>query len=266
MFAEIDKCALFYEERGVGKPLVLIHGFGSDHKSWDGIFEALSAAHRVIRYDLRGFGASVDRSTEPFSHAADLKALLDHLKIERTDLLGVSMGGAVAVNFALRASERVERLVLVSPGSTGWEWTPAWRAFWSPVVRGARAGDMAEAKRLWWMHPFFEVTRTHPAAAQTLRDAIERYSGIHWVEGDRQERVTTPDLERLHLVAAPTLLFAGAKDMEDLHIIANAIAAMVPRVTRIDYPEAGHLLHLEEPKRFLADVLAFLDGPGYSQA
>jgi pimeloyl-ACP methyl ester carboxylesterase len=59
MFAEIDKCALFYEERGVGKPLVLIHGFGSDHKSWDGIFEALSAAHRVIRYDLRGFGASV---------------------------------------------------------------------------------------------------------------------------------------------------------------------------------------------------------------
>jgi 2-succinyl-6-hydroxy-2,4-cyclohexadiene-1-carboxylate synthase len=61
-------------------------------------------------------------------------------------------------------------------------------------------------------------------------------------------------------------LFAGAKDMEDLHIIANAIAAMVPRVTRIDYPEAGHLLHLEEPKRFLADVLAFLDGPGYSQA
>ena len=258
MFAELEGCSLWYETRGSGKPLILIHGFGSDHFSWDGIFEALSASRLVVRYDLRGFGASLDRATESFSHTEDLEALLDALKIERCDVLGVSMGGAIAANFALRVPARVNRLVLESPALVGWEWSESWRNLWRTIVKAARAGDLDEARRLWWMHPVFETTRAIPMAATKLHATIDSYSCVHWAQGDRQEHVMVPDVERLQQLAAPTLLLTGDKDFADFRLIAEIIEAAAPNATRIDYAGAGHLLHLEQPERFLSDVQSFL--------
>jgi pimeloyl-ACP methyl ester carboxylesterase len=258
MSVEIKDCTLWCETRGRGKPLVLIHGFGSDHHSWDGLFERLSATHLVVRYDLRGFGASLDRCNYSFSHAADLEGLLNGLNIGRCDVLGVSMGGAIATNFALRAPARVDRLILESPALIGWEWSEAWRIIWRQVVKAARAGNLDEARHLWWMHPMFETTRALPEPARKLWSTIEAYSCIHWAKGDRQEDVLIPDIERLNQLAAPTLLLTGEKDFADLRLVADVIVAAAPHVTRIDYEDAGHMLHLERPERFLKDVAAFL--------
>ncbi|TAL04004.1 MAG: alpha/beta hydrolase [Rhodospirillaceae bacterium] len=244
---------------GAGAPIVLVHGFGSDHHTWDGVWDGICRDRYGIRYDRRGFGASREQDAGTFSNAADLGGILDQLEIGACDLLGVSEGGAVAINFTLRCPDRVNRLVLESPALMGWEWSPAWRARWSAIVDAAKRGDLAQARDLWWNHPLFETTRQHDQAGPKLWQSIQAYAGRQWIEPDRHELIAIPDMEQLQNVAVPTLLLSGNRDVEEFRLVADIIAAMVPKVRRIDYEAAGHMLHLECPERFLRDVLTFLE-------
>lgn len=249
---------LVTETAGRGRPLVLLHGFGSDRHTWDGVWGRLARGRCVLRYDLRGFGQSQARGSSRFRHGSDLAALLEAAGIARCDLLGVSMGGAVALNFALDRPDRVRRLVLVSPGLVGWEWSDPWRARWAAVVETARAGDLDGARELWWRHPLFATARANPAAAGLLRQAIMAYSGRHWVEPDG-EAPAASDVDRLHQLQPPTLLLTGALDLAEFRLIADLIAAAIPHLRRCDLPGAGHLPHLERPEAFVREVTEFLD-------
>jgi pimeloyl-ACP methyl ester carboxylesterase len=117
-FAEVNGTRLYYESAGEGPAVVLVHGGLVDSRLWDAQVGPLSKRLRVVRYDLRGFGRSADAHA-PFSHLEDLRALLDFLKIERASLVGLSLGGIIAADFALEHPERVDRLVLVGPGLRG---------------------------------------------------------------------------------------------------------------------------------------------------
>src|SRR4030095_8156327 len=90
----------------------------SDSRVWDEQFKEFAKSYRVIRYDLRGFGRSAYPTT-PFSHVEDLYALLKFLKVERASFAGLSLGGMIAMDFALEHPEMVERLVLTSSGLRG---------------------------------------------------------------------------------------------------------------------------------------------------
>jgi pimeloyl-ACP methyl ester carboxylesterase len=207
-----------------------------------------------LRYDQRGFGQS-PLPPGPYTHAEDLLAILDALAMDRCDLVGVSQGGAVALNFALDHPARVRRLVLISPGLIGWDWSSGWRALWRPIVSCAREGRMAEARRLWWQHPLFATTRM-TAAGTALRESIERYSGAHWLRDEHRPQL--PDLERLHGLLAPTLLLSGALDLEDFRLMAGLIEAAAPAVRRVDEPALGHLVHLEDPRGTARRITEFL--------
>ena len=89
-FAEVNGTRLYYERADAGDPIVLIHGLAVDSRYWQAQFEALAQHYRVVRYDLRGFGKSALPTAEPYTHADDLKALLDDLGIERAHILGNS--------------------------------------------------------------------------------------------------------------------------------------------------------------------------------
>src|SRR5262245_45001564 len=91
---------VYYEAAGHGGTVVFLHGGQMDRRMWDEQFELFAKTHRVVRYDLRGFGKS-PAPLEPYSHVEDLRALLDHLKIRRATLVGLSLGAAIAVDFAL---------------------------------------------------------------------------------------------------------------------------------------------------------------------
>lgn len=252
----VPGATLVAETEGAGEGALFLHGFGSDRRSWDGVWPDLAVGRRLIRYDLRGFGESVASDRRPYRHARDLEAVLDALEIESCDLIGVSQGGAVALNFSLDHPERVRRLVLESPGMAAWDWSDDWRARWRQIVGSARSGDLAAARELWWRHPLFATTRASPAAEQ-LRASIQSYSGSHWAGKDTEE-AALPDIDRLGLLKPSTLLLTGAADLPDFRLIADAIEAAAPNVRRVDYADAGHLLHLEHPARFVADVAAFL--------
>ncbi|MEE4453243.1 alpha/beta fold hydrolase [Novosphingobium resinovorum] len=251
----VDGAVLRGERReGAGTPLVLAHGFGGSRRDWDAVVAALPGANPLIAYDLRGFGTS-DTDGAAYSHADDLLALLDALGIAEADLCGMSLGGATVLNFALDHPERVRRLVLVSPLMVGWTWTADWIERWKAIGRAARAGNMAQARDLWWNHPLFDTVRESPAAA-AMRASIEAFHGDQWVQD--AQRPALPDSERLGQLSAPTLLLTGERDTADFRMIAEAIAAMGRNVTRIDHPRAGHMLNLEIAATIAAEISRFL--------
>jgi 3-oxoadipate enol-lactonase/2-succinyl-6-hydroxy-2,4-cyclohexadiene-1-carboxylate synthase len=256
----IDDAVLAAEQRegadgSRGVPLVLIHGFGGTRRDWDEVVDALPPQLPLIVYDQRGFGESRALAGEPYAQADDLLALLDALGIAQVDVCGMSLGGATALNFALDHPERIRSLVLVSPLMIGWAWSTDWVERWKAIGRAARAGDIAQARDLWWNHPLFDTARASPAAP-LLRASIDAFHGNQWAEDI--QRPALPDGDRLGALSAPTLLLTGAHDTEDFRRIAETIAAGAPDVTRIDHVDAGHMLNLEIPATIAAEIADFL--------
>lgn len=251
---------LFMEDSGksagVSPPLILLHGMADDLHSWDEVLPGLSEGRRVIRYDLRGFGRS-PHPTETYSHTDDLLQLMDGIELERADLLGVSFGGSIALHFALEHPARVRRLVLESPSMRGWDWSDDWRNLASAIEAAAQTQGVEAAKALWLRHPMFDALRAYQAAFAKMSVGLARYSGLHWLGADRHLPLPAPDIERLEQLQTPTLLISGERDVEDMRLIADAIAALSPSVQRVDF-SAGHLVHLEQPEAFVKTVDAFL--------
>ena len=256
---------LHLQEQGEGLCTVFVHGFGGDLHSWDRLWPLLGASRHLLRYDLRDFGQSLANSDEAFTHVEDLAALLSAKSITRCDLIGVSMGGGVALRFALDHPELVRSLTLISPQISGWEWSTPWAEEWQEIVLLAREGDMTSAKNLWWNHALFATTRVSPAA-DALRHEIECFAGRQWLR-DNHEMVM-PDIERLHELQAPALLLTGVLDLEEFRLMADIIEASVENVRRVDIEGAGHLLQMEVPETCADHINAFIaqqespNGPG----
>src|SRR5689334_6867781 len=140
-FASVNDINLYYEERGAGAALVWVHGFSCGIRSWDLQVQAFSSSRRVIAYDLRGFGISdAPDAAAAYSQdisVADLAGLLDHLRIERAALGGLSMGGNIALNYTLSHPERVCALIIADTGA-GSDDTADW------VAGSLRYADAAE--------------------------------------------------------------------------------------------------------------------------
>lgn len=250
-----DGVDIHARQRGAHPGAVFLHGFSGNLHIWDPLWEILDDDVGALRYDLRDFGDSRAQDEREFSHSDDLLAVLDSCAPEPVDLVGVSMGGAVALNFALDHPQRVRRLVLISPAITGWEWSEDWRALWRPIIEQARAGNMDEARELWWQHPLFDTTR-NSAAGPALRASIDRFAGRQWL-ADHQ-RPELPDLDRAHSLSVPTLLLTGERDFSDFLLIADLLTGAVPQMRHVAFPAAGHLLQMEQPRAVARELKAFL--------
>lgn len=252
----IDEVDFHLRQRGTQPGVVFLHGFGDDLLSWDLLWQQLDKNIACLRYDLRGFGDSACDSGRAFSHTEDLRRLLDALQLPKVDLAGVSMGGSIALNFALNYPARVNRLVLISPGLVAWEWSETWRCQWRPIVELAKAGKLAAARELWWQHPLFAAVRESEHADQAYA-GIQRFAGRQWVADF--ESPALPDVERLYQLQAETLLLSGGRDVDEFRLIADLIASSTDTVNRIDRAHWGHLPHIEAPAecaRLIEDFLA----------
>src|SRR6267143_1814603 len=121
-YAPTEGTSLYYEVAGEGSPVVLLHPGQGGCVLWDRQFLPFAREHRVIRYDARGFGRS-ERPDAPFKAYDDLRAVLDALGVARAALVGLSLGGLTAIDFAIAHPERVSALVLVNAGLSGYQYT-----------------------------------------------------------------------------------------------------------------------------------------------
>ena len=249
--------ALNFRDEGQGEAVLLIHGVGSDLESWDGVISGLSPNRRYIRFDLRGHGQS-HRSPGPYALSdfiGDAIALLDHLKVTRTSVIGFSLGGLVAQGLALAHPDRVASLTLVS--------TVAGR---SPEERARvqeRAETLAKDGALThlanavdrWFTP--EFVAAHPEALEARRQKSLNNDPACYVAAYRV--LAGNDLgHQLHQVTAPTLVMTGEKDIGSSPRMAEFIHHQISGSELHILPRLKHSVLIEAPDQVAALIEPFL--------
>ena len=200
---------LHYRSEGRGPTVVLIHAFHMDLREWDDVVPLVVATNRIVRYDVRGHGRS--KITVPLrSSVDDLVSLLDELKVSRAALVGLSMGSNVALDFALTHPERVERLVLLSPGLAGIKASGSLE-WMQPIAAAVRSGDSRRAAELWWESPLLSGVRQAGPSAARYRSVVIDNAPV-WTLGAPPPQLDPPAGRRLNEVKAPVVAVAGALD------------------------------------------------------
>jgi pimeloyl-ACP methyl ester carboxylesterase len=257
---------------GNGPVLLMLHGLGCDHTTWDPVIDILARRYTVIAPDLLGHGRS-DKPRADYSvggYANGMRDLLTSLGIDRVTVVGHSFGGGVAMQFAYQFPERTERLVLVGSGGLGPEVTPVIRAITTPGfhqamrmlmlpgVRHATTGAMRALSRSGW-----QCTRDLDEVAdiyESFKDPASRHAIRHVVRAvvDWQGQIVTM-ADRAYLTEEmPMAVVWGRNDQVIPVAHANNAARLAPgaRVTVI--PNAGHFPHKDHPERFAKILLDFV--------
>ncbi len=261
-----------YREAGDGPVLVLLHGIAGSSETWDAVIPALADQHTVVAPDLLGHGASAKPRGDYSlgAYASGLRDLLSVLGHDRVSVVGHSLGGGVAMQFAYQFPERIERLGLVSSGGLGREVSILLRSATFPgsewvlpllasgrlrhagnaVARlagriGLRAGG--DAAELW-------------RSFETLGDAQTREAFIHTVRAiidHGGQRVSAHD--RLYLAGhVPTLIVWGERDRIIPVAHGRATHELIPDSRLEVIPNAGHFPHRDAPARFAGVLTDFL--------
>lgn len=256
---------VFFEDTGgEGTPVVLIHGHSVDLRMWPAQVLALrEAGYSVIRYDVRGHGRSSvpnEGYTWPV-YARDLLAFLDALDIGAAHLVGFSMGGGIALEFALDHPDRVLSLTLIDATVPGFAYSDEFVSRIEELVEAVRReGWRNAAERLWLTHPMFNGLRRHPAAFEIVRDIVLRFPALDYLI-DQPEPEGPEAIDRLAALRVPVLVVVGAEDLEDFRLAAQVAAANAPRAKLAVIPGSGHLTPLERPAELNALLLDFLADP-----
>ena len=259
-WVEVAGGRLYYEAAGRGPAVVLLHGGFGDRRMWDAQFGDLSRDFRVVRYDHRGFGRSPAADTA-YSPVDDLARLLDHLRIDRAHLVGNSLGGALAIDFALLRPERVGKVIVVASGAGGVPYTPEDIAEMVAVFNAAQSQGAERGAELWTRHPMVAVTSREPATAPLLRAMVSDNRAIftmrHWPNEPMQPRA----YHRLGELRVPVLFVWGDRDTPFVQRAARESAARVPRAGVLILPGTDHLPQMLRPADFNRVVREYLGAP-----
>jgi pimeloyl-ACP methyl ester carboxylesterase len=255
--------ALYAEVAGEGPEIVLLHEGICDSRMWDEQWERWSGSHRLLRFDLRGFGRS-PLEPGPFASARDVIELLDAYAFERAALVGVSLGGRVALEIALAVPERVRALVLVGSGLPGHDWSEELKARWEEEFAAFRAGDLdtaVEVSLRTWVdgprrRPDEVDAEVRARVAEMQRRAYELQAGV---EEDEEELLVEDVAQRLGEIKAPTLVLTGEEDQPDMQVIADRLAREIPGARRETIANTAHAPSMEKPGEFDELVLGFLE-------
>lgn len=252
---EVDGLSVHFRDEGSGTPLVLLHGLGHELGYWDGDAAALAAHHRVLRCDLRGFGAS-GKPPGPYSlaqYARDVDRFLAVLGVGAAHVVGISMGGVIAQRMALDHPARVRSLVLVSTSSeVGQRSIAVWQWLADTIERDGFDERLADASRAFSaafaeQHPDVVTAMTRRNAANDPRSyaaAARAVSDYNWTEA-------------LAAVRAPVLVLQGLDDQLTPPGGSVKMSRALPRARLLMIERSGHNLPMEQPDVFRAAVLAF---------
>jgi pimeloyl-ACP methyl ester carboxylesterase len=262
-YVDVGGARLYYEEAGEGLPLVMIHGGLLDYRMWDGQFEVFARSHRVIRYDVRAHGLSHADSVE-FADHEDLRHLLDSLRVDSAIVMGLSMGGQIAVDFALTNPERVGALVLVGSGMSGWDFDSDEIVRYFEELTAARDtgdfGALIEVFTQWWCDgPHREPEQVDSAVRRRVLEMLAG-SRQRWELAPFVRMMDPPAAGRLDEIRASTLAVVGSIDVRDVREIADHIVEQIAGARRVVIPDVAHMVNMEQPDVFNDVVAEFLSG------
>jgi pimeloyl-ACP methyl ester carboxylesterase len=263
MEVELNDARIHYKRSGAGYPVVFLHAGVGDSRMWAPQAAGLDDHFDVITPDMRGYGESELPATA-WSPVADVLALMDVLRIrEAPHLVGCSIGGGVAIDFALEHPERVSKLVLVGAGVSGQPHDHKYDDLYTDVDAAEETNDLAvlnEAEmRLWLVGP----GRTAGQVDQRLRDLFLDMNGIS-LKSDfasaPTQKINPPAFGRLEEIKAPTLVVVGDEDLSEIRDTADLLVSKIRGARKEVIHDAAHLPNLEHPEKFNRLLLDFLNG------
>jgi 3-oxoadipate enol-lactonase len=262
---DVAGASLYFETAGdpANPTLLLIHAGIANLRMWDPQVDALATDHFVVRYDTRGFGLTRAASV-PFSDRADATSLLDRLEIASATVVGCSRGGEIAIDLALDAPARVNGLVVIGGGPSGYpdgELTTLETLQFEHLAQARAAGEWESLLRLetelWAIGPRRTASELDPAfvaAAYALNQANLR----HVEEEFESVPLDPPAVGRLGEIAVPTLVIVGDEDISAVLDQYELLVAGIREAEGTVMMNAAHLPSVEKPVEFESLLIDWL--------
>jgi pimeloyl-ACP methyl ester carboxylesterase len=264
-----DEVKLYYEEAGSGKPLIFVHEYAGDYRSWEPQMRFFSRYYRCIAFNARGYPPShVPQDPEQYSQALardDIRSVLDHLKIQKAHICGLSMGGFATLHFGMSYGERALSLVV---GGCGYGAEPAkreqFRAETDAAADQIEKQGMPEVAKRYALGPTrVQFQNKNPRGWREFAEQLAEHSTLGSALTMRGVQGRRPSLwelvERMKQIEVPTLIITGDEDdpcLEPALLMKRTIATSVLAVM----PGAGHTINIEDPDEFNRLVFNFLAG------
>jgi len=236
-------------------PIIFLHGFTLDHRQWNKQAEYFGQTRRVLCIDAMGHGKS-DAPESGYSRAdrvEHLRAFVEALGINRFHLVGLSMGGTTAIGYALRYSKQLESMTLVSTAAAGWSGSNKV----SLVDRLAREKGLEAARRKWKQITLLYYKEKHLEIKQLMEEMVDGHSGAVWLDPMRGKYPREYDLEKVHEITVPTQIIVGELDRIFVPL-AHTLNRQIAESRLLVYENTGHMVNMEQPDRFNADLSEFL--------
>jgi len=262
-----DNLKLYYEEVGQGAPILFVHEFAGDHRSWEAQLREFGKRYRCIAYAARGYKPSaipVDAAAYSYQHVMrDAIAVLDHLKIAQAHLIGLSMGGYTALQVALNHADRVRSMVLAGTGSGSERWYTKefYKRSRELAAQFEREGSAAVAQTYGRGPSRIQFELKDPRGfAEFSRQLAEHdaQGSAHMSRGFQGARPSLYDFEKdIRQLPTPTLIVVGDEDercIEPALFLKDTLSAS----GLVIFPRTGHAVNLEEPDLFNQVVSDFL--------
>jgi pimeloyl-ACP methyl ester carboxylesterase len=262
--ADINGIKLFYETNGVGYPIIFCHEFAGDYRSWDLQVGYFSRKYNVITYSARGyFPSEVPSEVSAYSQeqsVKDLKGLMDFLSIEKAHIVGLSMGGNVAINFGLTYPNMASSIVAAGTG-TGSDDPEVFRKRIISMAEGMRKEGMGFMENYVSGPARVQLQKKSPKAYNLFKTQFMEHSSIgsaNTFEGVLSKRPPIFELkDKFNSVTIPVLIMTGDEDDPCI----NPSLFMKKHITTsglIVFPRSGHAINLEDPAFFNSTVSDFL--------
>ena len=259
-YANNDKTKIYWEEHGADEPLLLIMGLGGSHKEWRRILLQLAEKYRVIIFDNRGVGETI-ASDEPFTipiMASDAKAVLDAANVESAHILGMSMGGMIAQEFALAYPEMTRTLTLAVTFCGGKE-----AVFPQPEVLFALQGrGIATPEDAFWaMAPFnYDPNTPRETIAEDLAARNGEFAAPANFMRQLQAIMTWQGTHpRLSNINAPTLVIGGVNDQLIPCANSKILANQIPNAKLVELENSSHIFTTDQTEKSVEVILEFLE-------
>lgn len=261
--ASINGASIHYETDGEGDPFLMIHAGVADSRQWNKEFDSFARTYRVIRYDLRGYGRSEPVDAD-FSHMRDLEALLSFLGVEAPIILmGCSMGGSLAMDFALANPSRTRALIMVGSGPSGLKLDVPTHPLDEAAERASEAGDLellTELETQIWFDGMGRSREEVDPMARALAFEMNHLALSHEAKklGTRHPDYSSPAADSVQHLEAPLLVIVGQHDIPYIQAASDFMQSKVPSARKVVIADAAHLPNMDHPHLFQAAVIDFL--------
>jgi pimeloyl-ACP methyl ester carboxylesterase len=254
-FVDVPGARLYYEMAGEGDPVLLLHGGLLDRRMWDGQFPFFAQHYQTIRYDMRCSGESQSLPpAERYVPYQDAYHLLQELSIQKATLIGLSGGARFAIDLAIAYPDVVRKLVLVSPGISGYVFVDESTELRADELKLAlMQGDMVRAVEvfliMWTDGPSRSAEQVDHVVRVRIREMVAHCMelGAHTLPFRELE---PPAFSRLAEIHAHTLIVLGDNDTSDIKAIGKLLHEQVAGSELVLIPRVGHTLVMEKPAAF----------------